>query len=138
MKSKKQLIISHAEISDYAAEGKALAKIDGKVIFVKGAVPGDVVDIQLVKSKKDWGEGQVLRFHKLSDRRVEPFCRHFGVCGGCSWQMIPYEAQVAMKQKQVADHLATCEYCRGEVRVYQGLLDEMPFAILESEPPPGL
>jgi 23S rRNA (uracil1939-C5)-methyltransferase len=105
-KSKKQLIISHAEISDYAAEGKALAKIDGKVIFVKGAVPGDVVDIQLVKSKKDWGEGQVLRFHKLSDRRVEPFCRHFGVCGGCSWQMIPYGEQVAMKQKQVADHLA--------------------------------
>ena len=105
-KGKKQLIISNAEISDYAAEGKALAKIDGKVIFVKGAVPGDVVDIQVVKSKKDWGEGQVLRFHKLSDRRVEPFCRHFGVCGGCSWQMIPYEEQVAMKQKQVADHLA--------------------------------
>jgi 23S rRNA (uracil1939-C5)-methyltransferase len=103
---RKQLIINSVEISDYAAEGKALAKIDGKVIFVKGAVPGDVVDIKLVKSKKDWGEGQVLRFHKLSSRRVEPFCRHFGVCGGCSWQMIPYEEQLALKQKQVADHLS--------------------------------
>lgn len=106
MRNKKQLIISHAEISDYAAEGKALAKIDGKVIFVKGAVPGDIVDIKLVKSKKDWGEGQVLKFHKLSSRRVDPFCRHFGVCGGCSWQMIPYEEQLAFKQKQVADHLS--------------------------------
>jgi 23S rRNA (uracil1939-C5)-methyltransferase len=102
---RKQLIINSVEISDYAAEGKALAKVDGKVIFVKGAVPGDVVDIKLVKSKKDWGEGQVLRFHKLSSRRVEPFCRHFGVCGGCSWQMIPYAEQLAFKQQQVVDHL---------------------------------
>lgn len=105
MKTKKRLILNEVTISDYAAEGKSLAKVDGKVIFVKGAVPGDVVDIQVVKSKKDWGEGQVLRYHKLSDRRIDPFCRHFGVCGGCSWQMIPYEEQLKYKQRQVADHL---------------------------------
>ncbi len=99
------MIVREAEISDYAAEGKALTKVDGKVIFVKGAVPGDVVDIQLLKSKKDWAEGFVLQFHKRSERRVEPFCKHFGVCGGCSWQMIPYPEQLAFKQKQVEDHL---------------------------------
>jgi 23S rRNA (uracil1939-C5)-methyltransferase len=102
---KKQTIVRQAEITDYAAEGKALTKVDGKVIFVKGAVPGDVVDILLLKSKKDWAEGQVLEFHKRSARRIDPFCKHFGVCGGCSWQMIPYEEQLAFKQKQVEDHL---------------------------------
>ena len=99
------MIVRQAEITDYAAEGKALTKVDGKVIFVKGAVPGDVVDIQLLKSKKDWAEGQVLHFHQRSTRRIDPFCKHFGVCGGCSWQMIPYEEQLAFKQQQVEDHL---------------------------------
>jgi 23S rRNA (uracil1939-C5)-methyltransferase len=105
MRQKKQMIVRQAEITDYAAEGKALTKVDGKVIFVKGAVPGDVVDIQLLKSKKDWAEGQVLHFHQRSTRRIDPFCKHFGVCGGCSWQMIPYEEQLAFKQQQVEDHL---------------------------------
>lgn len=105
MRQKKQMIVRQAEITDYAAEGKALTKVDGKVIFVKGAVPGDVVDIQLLKSKKDWAEGQVIQFHHRSPRRIDPFCKHFGVCGGCSWQMIPYEEQLAFKQKQVEDHL---------------------------------
>jgi 23S rRNA (uracil1939-C5)-methyltransferase len=105
MRQKKQMIVRQAEITDYAAEGKALTKVDGKVIFVKGAVPGDVVDIQLLKSKKDWAEGQVIHFHQRSPRRIDPFCKHFGVCGGCSWQMIPYEEQLAFKQKQVEDHL---------------------------------
>lgn len=105
MRQKKQMIVRQAEITDYAAEGKSLTKQDGKVIFVKGAVPGDIVDIQLVKSKKDWAEGHIIHFHKRSPRRIDPFCRHFGVCGGCSWQMIPYEEQLAFKQKQVEDHL---------------------------------
>jgi len=106
MRQKKQQVVSQAEIVDYAAEGKSLARVDGKVIFVKGAVPGDVVDIQLVKTKKDWAEGRVLRFHSFSPRRVDPFCRHFGVCGGCSWQMIPYSEQLSFKQRQVSDHLS--------------------------------
>jgi 23S rRNA (uracil1939-C5)-methyltransferase len=106
MRQKKQLIVSKAEIMDYAAEGKSLARVDGKVIFVKGAVPGDVVDIQLQKNKKDWAEGHVLKFHEYSSRRVDPFCRHFGVCGGCSWQMIPYSEQLDFKARQVRDHLS--------------------------------
>jgi 23S rRNA (uracil1939-C5)-methyltransferase len=105
MAQKKQRILRQAEIVDYAAEGKALARVDGKVIFVKGVVPGDVVDIQLTKSKKDWGEGHVVAWHQRSSRRVEPFCSHFGLCGGCSWQMVPYEEQLAFKQQQVEDQL---------------------------------
>ncbi len=92
-------------MEDYAAEGKSLAKIDGKVIFIEGAVPGDIVDVQLSKSKKDWAEGRAFRFHALSPDRVDPFCSHFGVCGGCQWQMLPYEKQLVYKQKQVRDNL---------------------------------
>lgn len=92
-------------MEDYAAEGKSLAKVDGKVIFIEGAVPGDVVDVQLGRSKKDWAEGRPLRFHTYSEDRVQPFCSHFGVCGGCQWQMLPYEKQLLYKQKQVKDNL---------------------------------
>jgi len=92
-------------VSDYAAEGKSLARVDGKVIFIESAVPGDVVDVQLLKSKKDWGEGRPLRFVSYSAEREKPFCSHFGVCGGCQWQMLPYEKQLVYKQKQVADNL---------------------------------
>ena len=92
-------------IEDYAAEGKSLARVDGKVIFVEGAVPGDVVDVQLQKNKADWAEGFVKKFHTYSPIRVQPFCSHFGVCGGCNWQMLPYEQQLAYKHKQVFDNL---------------------------------
>lgn len=92
-------------VDDYAAEGRSLAKVDGKVIFIEGAVPGDVVDVQLGKSKKDWAEGRAVRIHTFSPDRVEPFCQHFGVCGGCQWQMLPYEKQLVYKQKQVRDNL---------------------------------
>ena len=92
-------------IEDYAAEGKALARVYGKVIFVEGAVPGDIVDIQLQKNKADWAEGFVKHFHTYSSIRVIPFCSHFGVCGGCQWQMLPYEQQLVYKHKQVVDNL---------------------------------
>ena len=69
------------------------------------AVPGDVVDVQLTKSKKDWAEGRAIRFHSYSAERAEPFCSHFGVCGGCQWQMLPYEKQLEYKQRQVHDNL---------------------------------
>ncbi len=92
-------------MEDYAAEGKSLARADGKVIFIENAVPGDVVDVQLHKNKKDWAEGVALHFHSYSKDRVQPFCKHFGVCGGCQWQMLPYEKQLLYKQKQVADNL---------------------------------
>lgn len=92
-------------MEDYAAEGKSLARVDGKVIFIERVVPGDVVDVQLGKNKKDWAEGWPLRFHSYSKDRVQPFCSHFGVCGGCQWQMLPYDKQLEFKQKQVRDNL---------------------------------
>ncbi len=92
-------------MEDYAAEGKSLARLDGKVVFIEGAVPGDLVDVRLNKNKKDWAEGFVLNFKDFSKERVQPFCKHFGVCGGCQWQMLAYEKQLQYKQKQVADNL---------------------------------
>jgi 23S rRNA (uracil1939-C5)-methyltransferase len=104
-RKKKNIVLEKIRVEDYAAEGKSLAKVDGKVIFIEGVVPGDVVDIQLGKNKKDWAEGRPLRFHSFSEDRVQPFCSHFGVCGGCQWQMLPYERQLLYKQKQVRDNL---------------------------------
>ncbi len=92
-------------ITGYAAEGKALAKLDGKAIFISGAVPGDVADVMLVKNKKDWAEGRVLKIKEASKERVTPFCKHFGICGGCKWQMLPYEKQLQYKQQEVEQNL---------------------------------
>ena len=102
---RKKIVLQHVVMENYAAEGKSLARVDGKVIFVENTIPGDEVDVLLQKNKKDWGEGVALRFHKYSDLRVEPFCQHFGVCGGCQWQMLPYEQQLQYKQQQVTDNL---------------------------------
>ena len=104
-KKKEAPLLENVLIEDYAAEGKSLARVNGKVIFVEGAVPGDVVDVQLQKNKADWGEGFVKKFHTYSSIRVKPFCSHFGVCGGCQWQMLPYEQQLVYKHKQVFDNL---------------------------------
>lgn len=104
-KKKKETILPHVLIEAYAAEGKSLARVEGKVIFVEQAVPGDVVDIRLTKNKKDWGEGRPIHFHSFSTDRVAPFCSHFGICGGCQWQMLPYPKQLEYKQKQVVDNL---------------------------------
>jgi 23S rRNA (uracil1939-C5)-methyltransferase len=102
---KKNVVLSRLTVQDYAAEGKALAKIDGKVVFIEGAVPGDVVDVRLGKNKKDWAEGKATYFHSYSSDRVEPFCEHFGVCGGCKWQMLPYQKQLQYKENEVAQNL---------------------------------
>jgi 23S rRNA (uracil1939-C5)-methyltransferase len=104
-KKNKSILLSNVLVEDYAAEGKSLARVDGKVVFIEGAVPGDIVDIRLSKSKKDWAEGFVTAFRQYSADRVEPFCSHFGVCGGCRWQMLPYPRQLQYKQQQVADVL---------------------------------
>lgn len=104
-KKKKNIVLENILIEDYAAEGKSLAHIDGKVIFVEQVVPGDIVDVRLGKNKKDWAEGSPVKFHSYSKNRVEPFCSHFGTCGGCQWQMLPYEMQLQFKQKQVRDNL---------------------------------
>ncbi len=92
-------------IADAGAEGKAVAKVNGLVVFVPFVVPGDVVDIQLFKKKKSYAEGRAVRFHHYSEARVEPRCPHFGVCGGCKWQILNYAAQLEAKQRQVRDNL---------------------------------
>ena len=102
---KKNIVLEKILVEDYAAEGKSLARSDGKVIFIENAVPGDVVDVRLNKNKKDWAEGFALHFHSYSADRVAPFCSHFGICGGCQWQMLPYEKQLHYKQRQVSDNL---------------------------------
>jgi 23S rRNA (uracil1939-C5)-methyltransferase len=101
----KHLVLEKVLVEDYAAEGKALGKIDGKVVFISGAVPGDIVDVRLSKNKKDWAEGKAVYFHSYSADRVVPFCEHFGVCGGCKWQMLPYEKQLQYKQNETAQNL---------------------------------
>lgn len=102
---KKTIVLENVLVEDYAAEGKALARVEGKVVFIENAVPGDLVDVQLFKNKKDWAEGRAINFKALSKERVTPFCQHFGVCGGCQWQMLPYEKQAFYKNKQVAETL---------------------------------
>ena len=104
-KKKNVTILKDVVITDYAAEGKALAKLDGKVIFISGAVPGDVADIMLTKNKKDWAEGRVVKINEYSPNRVTPFCMHFGVCGGCKWQMLPYDKQLQYKQQEAEQNL---------------------------------
>lgn len=98
-------LLENVLISDIGAEGKALARLENKVVFVSGAIPGDVVDIQIKRKRKSFMEGRVVRFHTYSSDRQEAVCEHFGVCGGCKWQMLPYADQISFKQKQVKDQL---------------------------------
>ena len=104
-KKKTLPLLENVTITDCAAEGKALARVNDMVVFVPFCVPGDVVDIQLKKKKHSYAEGEVVRFIKKSDVRQEPMCQHFGICGGCKWQILPYSEQLKMKQKQVTDQL---------------------------------
>lgn len=105
VRKKKNIVLQEVLVENYAAEGKSLARQDGKVIFIENVVPGDVVDVRLSKNKKDWAEGYPVRFKTYSKERLEPFCQHFGVCGGCQWQMLPYPKQLQYKQQQVIDNL---------------------------------
>jgi 23S rRNA (uracil1939-C5)-methyltransferase len=100
---RKKILLENVAVTAYAAEGKALGRIDGKVIFIEGAVPGDVVDVLITRNKKDWAEGKAISIKELSKERVEPFCIHFGICGGCKWQMLPYFKQLEYKQQEVID-----------------------------------
>lgn len=100
---RKKITLENLQITGYAAEGKALGRVEGKVIFVEGAVPGDIADVLITKNKKDWAEGKAITIKQYSKERVEPFCVHFGICGGCKWQMLPYEKQLEYKQQEAAD-----------------------------------
>jgi 23S rRNA (uracil1939-C5)-methyltransferase len=104
-KRKPPVILENIEITGYAAEGKAMAKHEGKVFFISGAVPGDKADILITKSKKDWGEGVAKNIRTFSAERQMPFCNHFGTCGGCKWQMLPYKKQLEYKQQEATENL---------------------------------
>lgn len=105
-RKKKELpVYTEVEIQDVAAEGKALVRMNDLVIFVPYVVPGDVVDLRLTRKKHNYAEALCTYIHKKSDRRVDQFCPHYGVCGGCKWQILPYEDQLYYKQKQVMDNL---------------------------------
>ena len=104
-KRKELPLLEKVEITDVAAEGKAIAKVNDLVIFVPYVVPGDVVDLQIKRKKHHYAEAEAVKFHQYSPVRAVPFCQHYGVCGGCKWQVLPYSEQIRYKQKQVTDNL---------------------------------
>lgn len=98
-------LLEKVEITDIANEGKAIAKVNEMVVFTQYVVPGDIVDIQVTRKKNSYMEGRVTKVHSYSSNRSEPFCSHYGVCGGCKWQILPYEEQIRHKQRQVFNNL---------------------------------
>lgn len=105
-KKTKREIFENVTVVDAAAKGKTIGKApDGRVIFLTNTVPGDVVDVQTTKKRKAYFEGKAIKFHSFSDKRVDPVCQHFGVCGGCKWQDMGYEHQLFYKQKEVENNL---------------------------------
>ena len=106
MARRKKPLLERVEITAIGAEGKALGRVDDKVVFVPMLVPGDVVDVQVTRNRKNYMEGYVVKQHKFSEMRQEPVCSHFGVCGGCKWQHLPYKKQLEFKQDQVFDNFS--------------------------------
>lgn len=98
-------MLEQIEITGVAAEGKALARVNDMVVFVPYVVPGDVVDLQVRRKKHSYAEAEAVKFHTYSSERATPFCKHYGVCGGCKWQCLAYEHQLKYKQQQVVDAL---------------------------------
>jgi 23S rRNA (uracil1939-C5)-methyltransferase len=106
MQAKKPLpLLTSVEIIDAGTEGQSIGKVDDMVVFVKGAIPGDIVDVQVTRKKNKFREGNATVFHTLSERRTTPACEHFGTCGGCKWQNMKYDSQLHFKQKQVHNSL---------------------------------
>lgn len=104
-KRKELPVLENIEITGVAAEGNSIAKTDGKVVFIPYGAPGDIVDVKIDKKKHSYCQGHIVRFEKPSELRVEPRCEHFGVCGGCRWQHLPYDYQIDAKRQQVVDAL---------------------------------
>ncbi len=104
MRKREEIIIEDLEILDAGAEGKAIARHNEVVVFIPHAVPGDIVDVRIVKKKRRFMEGSVIRLKQPSPLRTEPVCKHFGVCGGCKWQCMDYTAQLEFKRKQIVDN----------------------------------
>ena len=101
----KKPLLEKVEIQKIAAEGKSIAYIDEKVLFVPNTLPGDIVDVQVTRKRKNFMEGIVTHTHRFSALRIAPACTHFGICGGCKWQNLPYEKQLEFKQQEINDNL---------------------------------
>jgi len=139
--------IVELEINSIAFEGKAVAKVEGYVVFVSGGVPGDVVRAKIVKRKRDYADAKVVEIVRPSSHRVEPRCRYFGVCGGCKWQHLDYGEQIRFKRQHVIDALerigglkinAAKTIGADEIYEYRNKLEmtfsDRPFKILENDP----
>jgi len=98
-------LLEKVKVTDIGYEGNSVARVNDLVVFVPGLIPGDIVDIQVVRKKRNYFEGKVVRFQDYSSDRIEPRCIHFGKCGGCKWQHLPYNLQLHFKEKQVKDIL---------------------------------
>ena len=98
-------IFENVTITDIAAEGKAIARVNDLIVFVPFVVPGDVVDLQVTRKKSNFMEARPIFFHSYAEKRIDPVCQHFGICGGCKWQILPYSEQIRYKQKQIVDNL---------------------------------
>jgi 23S rRNA (uracil1939-C5)-methyltransferase len=105
-RNRKLPFLENLVIEDAGSEGKAVARFNDRVVFIPFAVPGDVVDVQVIKKRKNYYEGKIVEFKEHSSLRVQPECQHFGVCGGCKWQVLNYKDQLSFKQKQVEDALS--------------------------------
>ncbi len=103
-RKRKNIVHQNVRIEDIGAEGKSVTRVNGQVVFVSKALPGDVVDLKVTKNKKSYQEAIPLKFHEYSNMRIPPFCSHFDLCGGCKWQDLPYEEQLKYKEKQVTDN----------------------------------
>ena len=104
-KRNNSLLLERVTITDIGAEGNAIARVDNKVIFIPMLIPGDIADIQIIRKRKKYLEGIPVKFHEYSKDRIKPVCQHFGVCGGCKWQHLPYKLQLHFKEKQVKENL---------------------------------
>src|SRR6185503_2448191 len=102
---KKNNVLERILVAEAVSEGKSMSKVNGMVIFVEGAVPGDVADLRILKVKSNYAEARAIFIHEASEHRAVPFCQHFGTCGGCIWQHMDYKMQLFFKQKQVEDAL---------------------------------
>src|SRR5262245_11020861 len=102
---KKGSILEKIRVEEAVSEGKSLSRVDNMVVFITGGVPGGIADLRIEKMKPNYAEARVIQVHEPSPDRVKPFCEHFGTCGGCIWQHMSYDMQLAFKQKQVEDAL---------------------------------
>ena len=105
MDKKPVQIVENIAVIDASSDGQAVAKTEEYVMFIKGAVPGDIVDVQITRKKSKYREAKVIAIKQKSDKRIDAVCAHFGVCGGCKWQSMSYDWQLFYKQKQVTDAL---------------------------------